>query len=199
MTAAVTCALELGVPADAIAEKVASFSAMHGRMSVHSVNGRKFILDTAKAPYHSIGLPLETLRSITASKKRFILGQISDYRGNSNQKYRDTYLAAAKVADEVCFVGVTAHKARAPRHDVESGKFRAFASVEALARHLKDTAQEGEVIVLKSARNLHIERLMLDAVEPVRCWANECGKKNSCVECGLFGAPFHEHEGRSRS
>ncbi|SFV39086.1 Mur ligase family protein [Hyphomicrobium facile] len=199
VTAAVTCALELGVSADTIAEKVASFSAVHGRMSVYSVNGRKFILDTEKAPYHSIGLPLETLRTIAATKKRFILGQISDYRGNSDRKYRDTYQAAAKVADEVCFVGARAHKAHAPRHDVETGKFRAFASMEALARHLTDTAQEGEVILLKSARNLHLERLMLDAVEPVRCWANECGKKTSCFECGLFGAAFDEHEGRSRS
>jgi UDP-N-acetylmuramoyl-tripeptide--D-alanyl-D-alanine ligase len=188
--------LELGVPVNAIVEKVASFTPVGGRMSVHRLNGRKFILDTVKAPFHSIGLPLETLRTIAATKKRFILGQISDYRGNSTKKYRDTYLAAAKIADEVCFVGATANKARAPRQDIETGKFRAFTSVEALAKHLKATAEEGEVIVVKSARNLHLERLMLDAVEPVRCWPNECGNKISCVDCGLFGAAFQEHAGR---
>lgn len=195
-TAAAACALELGVPPEVVARKTASFLPVEGRMSVHVAKGQTFILDTAKAPWHSINLPIETLRDIVATRKRFVLGQLSDYRGNSDKKYRDTYRAAAEVADEVCFVGPSTNKVRASQDDIESGKFRAFSSVESLAQHLRDTAQDGEVIVVKSSRSLHLERLMLNGINPVRCWSNQCGSRLSCFDCGLFGAPFAEHSGK---
>lgn len=199
VAAAATTALELGVSSEVVRAQVASFEPVAGRMSLHRVaGGSRIILDTAKAPYHSILLPLEMLKAITAPKKRFVLGQISDYAGNATKKYKDTYAAAAKVADEVCFVGPWTHKARPPAADVESGKFRAFANVEALATYLKETAVEDEVIVVKSARNLHLERLMLVRMGEVRCWPNECGVKGSCQQCGLYEQAFHEHNGRQQ-
>jgi UDP-N-acetylmuramoyl-tripeptide--D-alanyl-D-alanine ligase len=197
VAAAATCALELGISPLTVASRIASFAPVRGRMSMHTLDdGIRIILDVAKAPYHSILLPLETLKTISAPKKRFVLGQISDYAGNATKKYRDTYAAAAKVADEVCFVGPWTHKARAPTADIESGKFRAFPTVKALSAHLKQTAVEGEVIVLKSARNLHLERVLFDRTGEVRCWADECGIKQSCDSCGLYEREFHEHNGR---
>ena len=197
IAAAATSALELGVPAETVRARIASFAPIHGRMSPHTTpDGTRIILDCAKAPYHSIFLPLETLRSITAPKKRFILGQISDYAGNATKKYRDAYAAAVAVADEVCFVGPWAHKARAPQADIDSGKFRAFANIEALAAHLRETAVKDEVILVKSAKNLHLERLLLDRITEVRCWPDECGRKAPCEECGLYDRPFFEHGGR---
>lgn len=199
VAAAATSALELGIPPETVRTRIASFEPVPERMSLHIVpGGSKIILDTAKAPYHSIFLPLETLKALVAPKKRFIMGQISDYAGNATKKYRDTYAAAAEIADEVCFVGPWAHKARAPAADIESGKFRAFANIEALAAHLRDTAIKDEVILVKSARNLHLERLLLDRIGEVRCWPNECGIKGSCQECGLYGRAFHEHGGQRR-
>jgi UDP-N-acetylmuramoyl-tripeptide--D-alanyl-D-alanine ligase len=198
VAAAATCALELGVSPQNIAARIASFAPIRGRMSMHRLDGGiRMILDTAKAPFHSIYLPLETLSTIRASRKRFVMGQISDYSGNATRKYKDTYAAAAQVADEVCFVGPWSHKARAPAEDVESGKFRAFSTVQALSSYLRETAVDGEVVVVKSSRNLHLERLLLDRTEGVRCWANECGSKLSCSTCGLYGTAFYEHNGRN--
>lgn len=197
VSGAAVCALELGISTTVIESRIASFTPVRGRMSLHEVpGGTKFILDTAKAPNHSLTLPLEALDMITAPKKRFILGQISDYAGNATQKYRDAYAAAAKVADEVCFVGPWVHKARAPAHDVESGKFRAFSEIRELAAHLKETATAGEVIVVKSSQNLHLERLMLDRISEVRCWPNDCGAGFSCTLCGRYEKAFYEHTGR---
>lgn len=198
IAAAATCALEFGIKPAMVKDRVASFEPIRGRMSLHAVpDGSRLILDTAKAPYHSIFLPLETLHTMEAAKKRVIVGQISDYSGNATKKYKDTYAAAAKVADEVCFVGPWAHKARPPAADVESGKFRSFSSVQELSSHLKETAVEGEVIVVKSARNLHLERLLLDRIDEVRCWTTQCGLKLSCGTCGLYRRPYHEHNGRN--
>jgi UDP-N-acetylmuramoyl-tripeptide--D-alanyl-D-alanine ligase len=197
VAAAAVCALELGVSPKKVAAQVATFEPVRGRMSMHAIEGTRIILDTAKAPYHSIFLPLETLKAMTATKKRFVLGQISDFAGNATKKYKDTYAAAAKVADEVCFVGPWTNKARAPAEDIASGKYRAFPTVQALSSYLKETAVEGEVIVVKSSKNLHLERLMLDRIDGVHCWANECGIGQSCTTCGLYGKAFHEHGGRN--
>lgn len=197
VAAAVTCALEIGVSPQTIAARVATFQPVVRRLSLHRVpGGPTFLLDTAKAPYHSLKLPLETLRGISTVRKRFVLGQISDYAGNSTAKYREAYRAAREVADEVIFVGATAHKACASDDDVAQGKFRAFATVEAASAYLRGSAMEGETILAKSSSNLHLERLMLDWVDAVRCWPNECGKRESCFECNRYGSPFSEHGGR---
>ncbi len=197
VSAAVTCALEIGVSPETIAARVATFQPVVRRLSLHQVPGcPTFLLDTDKAPYHSLKLPLETLRSVSAVRKRFVLGQISDYAGNSTAKYREAYRAAREVADEVIFVGATAHKACAPDDDLAQGKFRAFETVEAASAYLKGTAVAGEVILAKSASNLHLERLLLDWDGAVRCWPNECGSRASCFECNGYRAPFSEHGGR---
>ncbi|AGK58163.1 Mur ligase middle domain-containing protein [Hyphomicrobium denitrificans 1NES1] len=199
VAAAATTALELGVPSETVRVRIESFEPIVERMSLHVVpDGSRIILDTVKAPYHSILLPLEALKTLAAPKKRFIMEQISDYAGNATKKYKDTYAAAAKIADEVCFVGPWVHKARAPAADIESGKFRAFANVEALAAYLRETALKDEVILVKSAGNLHLERLLLDRIAKVRCWPNECGHRGSCQQCGLYERAFHEHNGQRR-
>ena len=197
VAAAVTCALEIGVSPQTIAGRVATFQPVVRRLSLHRIpGGPTFLLDTAKAPYHSLKLPLETLRSISAVRKRFVLGQISDYAGNSTAKYREVYRAARDVADEVIFVGATARKACASDGDVAQGKFRAFETVEAASAYLKGTALAGEVILAKSSSNLHLERLLLDWDGAVRCWPNECGNRASCFECDRYRSPFSEHGGR---
>lgn len=198
VSAAVTCALEVGVSPETIAARVASFAPVPARLSVHKIaNGPTFILD-GKAPYHSILLPLETLRSIAAPRKRFVLGNISDYPGNPIGKYRKAYHAARTVADEVIMVGTAARTVRPLAEDLQRGTFHAFESVEAASAYLKETALAGEVILVKSARGLHLERLMLDWVEGVRCWPNECGNKAYCFDCGLYPRPFFEHSGKSK-
>ena len=196
VSAAVTCALEVGVHPETIAARVASFAPVPTRLSVHKIaDGPTFILD-GKAPLHSILLPLETLRTITAPRKRVVLGNISDYPGNPISKYRMAYQAARTVADEVIMVGTAARTVRPMSEDLQRGTFHAFESVEAASAYLKGTAQAGEVILVKSAGGLHLERLMLDWGHDVRCWANECGNRISCFDCGLYQRPFFEHSGK---
>jgi len=194
VAAAATAALELGCPPRLVAERVRTFDAIFGRMSVHHVNnGPTFILDTAKSPYHSIHLPLEALKAISAPRKRFILGQISDFPGNPVRRYRDTFRAAKMIVDEVIFVGTHAKRARATEADIAEGRFKSFTNVEALAEYIQATATAEEVILLKSAQNMHLERVFLNAMGQVRCWPNECGYGSTCISCGHFRTAFPEH------
>jgi UDP-N-acetylmuramoyl-tripeptide--D-alanyl-D-alanine ligase len=198
VSAAAACALELGVSEDTVIERVASFEPVFGRLSIHAIDGGPtFILDTAKAPYHSITLSIEVLRDCIAPRKRFVLGQLADFAGNPNPKYRDTYRAARDVADQVIFVGGNSHRSKATREEIEAGKFIAFSTAEELSKYIKSTAIAGEVILLKSSKNLHLERVALDWTTDVKCWSDACGVAWGCLDCGLYNTSFAEHRGKA--
>lgn len=195
--AAAACAIELGVPERIVVERIATFSPLFGRMSVHAIDGGPiFIADMIKAPYESIALTTDFLRDCVAPRKRFILGQISDYAGDLRKKYRDTYRAALSAADQVIFVGPNSHRSSATAEDIAAGRFMAFHSVRALSDYIKSSVVAGEVILLKSSINLHLERLVLDWTTDIRCWQEECGVKQDCLRCGLYDRNFSEHRGR---
>jgi UDP-N-acetylmuramoyl-tripeptide--D-alanyl-D-alanine ligase len=191
VSAAAACALELGASESSVVDAIASFEPVFGRLSIHRIDGGPiFILDTYKAPYHSLQLALSVLRDCVAPRKRFVLGQISDYPGKPKPRYRDTYRAAAKIADQVIFVGEHAHRSKATEEEIESAKFVRMHSIEALSAYIKSTAVAGEVILLKSAGALHLERVMLDWKTTVRCWPDTCKTKFDCLTCGAYERPF---------
>jgi UDP-N-acetylmuramoyl-tripeptide--D-alanyl-D-alanine ligase len=197
VSAAAACALELGIPEAAVINGVASFDPVFGRLTVHKINyGPTFLLDTLKAPYHSLSLALDTLRSSTATRKRLVLGNISDYQGNPFPKYRDTYRAAAAIVDQVIIVGPNSHRSGATKDDIESKRLVTFVNVEDASRYIKATAVEDELILVKGSGNLHLERIFLDFETGVQCWPNDCGIKVPCTDCGLFRHPFYEHSGK---
>lgn len=199
VTAAASCALELGISPETVAQCVEDFDPIPGRMSLHTVaNGPTFLLDTYKAPLHSVTLPFAALAQMNYSRKRIIVGSLSDYPGNPKRKYRDVYLAARAVADEIIFVGEHAHRIKALPEDLEAGRFYAFPAIRSAFDHLLRTHGANEVILIKTSQNLHLERLMLAFAHHVQCWADACGRNENCMTCGLFKQPFAEHGGKNR-
>lgn len=191
--AAVAAALELGVSPEKIAGQVASFEPLPNRSTVQAVQaGPQFLVDTAKAPWHSINIALEMIAKAKASSKRIVLGQISDYAGSS-RKYGTAYKIAREIADEVIYTGDNAHRSRASQVDRDSGRFIELRSAKEVSDHIKQTAVPGELILLKSSSNLHLERIALAWTHDVKCWIPVCGKSESCQMCGLYEVPFEEH------
>lgn len=159
--AAVATAIELGTPPDLIAERVASFEPLIERCGVLAIpDGPHFILDTTKAPWHSVRLAFEMVESATAPRKRIVLGHMSDFAG-SDQKYRDAYRLARTAADQVIFVGQHAHRSKATQKDREEGRFIAFNTTEQASDYIHKTAIPGELILLKGSVDLHLERIAL--------------------------------------
>ena len=185
--ASVACALELGVPHDEIVAAVASYQGMINRCGVLPIeNGPVFVCDTQKAPYHSVTLPMDALSGTEAPRKTIVIGQISDFPGNAKRKYTEAITHAGTVADRVYAIGPNAHKGKA-RFEREGVEFARFDSLEELAAHLRETAIKGEIILLKSGQNLHLERLAINFLAPVSCWSELCGQKGSCFSCGMHG------------
>ncbi|RAZ85682.1 UDP-N-acetylmuramoyl-tripeptide--D-alanyl-D-alanine ligase [Mesorhizobium hawassense] len=192
--AAIATALELGVPPEKVAARLASFEPLPNRCKVQTVDGGpQFLVDTAKAPWHSIDIAMDMMRKASAARKRIVLGQISDYVGSS-RKYGTAYGIARYIADQVIYTGDNAHRSRANQADHDSGRFLELRTPKEVSDHIKETAVPGELILLKSSSNLHLERIALAWAHDVRCWIPACGKKEGCQDCGLYEVPFEEHK-----
>ena len=194
--AAVACALEIGVPETEIEGRLASFEGYHDRCGVIRLpGGPVFVVDTCKSPDHSVTLPMDLIAGAKAIRKTIVLGQISDFGGNPQKIYTRAARYALRVADRVILTGPRSHKARLTDAEAAGRVFR-IPEVHDVADYLARTALPGEVILLKSSENIHLERAYLAFRQDVRCHAAECGRKSGCVRCGLAAVPFSEHPRR---
>lgn len=194
VAAAFAVAVELGVPPAKVVEACSEFRPLQGRCQpVVLENGSTILVDAAKAPWETITLPMQTVSNAIASRKRIVIGQLSDYPGSSRPKYRDAYRAARAVADQVIFVGDNAHRHRAGEQDRAEGRIVELPNARQLHDFLRRTLSEDELILIKSSENLHLERAALAFKHEVRCWVDVCGKKGSCIKCGMFEYPFEQH------
>ncbi|MEP6567454.1 MAG: Mur ligase family protein [Mesorhizobium sp.] len=194
VAAAVATAIELGLDPERIGERVAGFEPLFNRCGVLEVpHGPTFLIDTAKAPLHSLGLAFAALDRAEAPHKRVVLGHISDYASKASSAYRRAYRDAQAVAQETIFVGEHAHRAAPSDDDRNSGRFQEMHSVRKAADHIKATQRPDELILIKGSSNLHLERIALAITRDVRCWEDVCGYTRNCVSCGKFGVPFERH------
>jgi UDP-N-acetylmuramoyl-tripeptide--D-alanyl-D-alanine ligase len=194
--AALAAAIELGVEPELAAERVSTFEPLANRCSVVDVpGGPTLVVDTVKAPWHSLWLAFDLIAGASAPRRRIVLGQISDCTG-SHRRYRSAYRYARSRADQVVFVGEHSHRSGASQQDRDEGRFAAFQTPAQVAEHLRKTAIPGELILLKGSPNLHLERIALSWTHDVRCWIPTCGKRATCQACGLWGTRFEDHPRR---
>lgn len=204
VAAAFACTHQLGIPAATIISRIASFTTTFARCSVHRVeNGPVIINDASKAPYHSIQLALDMLAGFQAPRKRIVLGNISD-SARSDRIYAKIYRAARAVADQVVFIGEHSHRARATAEEIADGRFVRFDTVKEAADFLQDSAIANEIILVKGAGRLHLERLVMMFFAPVRCWEDACGRRTHCIAisgrgCSLYKIPFEQHKAARQS
>ena len=194
VAAAVASAIELGLDPERISERVARFEPMFNRCGVLEVPlGPTFLIDTIKAPLHSLGLAFAALDQAQTAHKRVVLGHISDYVGKASKAYRKAYRDVRAVVQETIFVGEHAHRAAASDDDHNSGRFHEMHSVRKAADHIKATQRPDELILIKGSRNLHLERIGLALTRDVQCWEDLCGQDTTCLHCGKYGVPFEKH------
>lgn len=192
--AAAATALEIGVPPRIVEERVRTFRPLDNRCEVYlPEGGPHFIVDSVKAPWHSLALAFDMVAKSTLQKKRIVLGQLSDF-SDSSAKYARAYKSARGIAGQVVYVGEHAHRSKADQADRGDGRFVELRAPKEVSDHIRRTAVPGELILLKSSSNLHLERVALAWTHDVRCWIPDCGKRESCQTCGLYEVPFEEHK-----
>ena len=183
---ALATAVAAGVPLGNAARALENVEPVDGRYSVHSVRGVTFIRDDCKAPLWSIPAALQFLGAARAQRKIFILGTISDYPGDSSQKYRAVVRQAVPAADHVFFVGRMAHCALRARDASNPDRVAAFDTLLALHQYLEGFLQDGDLVLIKgSATADHLQRLVLSRSGENQCWEPACGRAIFCSACDL--------------
>ncbi|WP_160116018.1 Mur ligase family protein [Candidatus Halocynthiibacter alkanivorans] len=191
VVAAVATAMELGVPPEIIRDRVADFAPVVNRCHIEGThNGPTFIVDTVKAPADTLGTAFKMIARANVPFKRIVLGSISDYRGKSSKQYKSAYREARAAADQVIFVGHTSARGKPSEADLASGRYVHCPTPKDAFEHIRRTARNDELILLKGSANLHLERISLAFRHPVNCWEPACGTMVNCVACGAFSQTF---------
>lgn len=189
--AAVAVGVAVGMTVPEALEAIRDFGPRLGRMSIQQTRrGVTFIRDDWKSPLWSIRNPIDFLGTLPARRKLLVLGTISDYKGASYSRYRDTVKYALGIVDEVIIVGDHAGKAERIANTLGSQAVRGFFTVETAARHVLDTAASGDIVLIKCSNAAqHLGRIALAFDTDVRCWRTKCGKQVFCDECSLLSVP----------
>lgn len=184
LMAAISCAHQMGIAWDVLVERASRFGGVTGRCSLHQMPGRPvYIHDAAKAPFGSAALPFRMLADFDAPRKTVVIGQLSDYRGAQNRAYRNMCKAADQFADRIIVLERVAKYLRKGTHYGEETELCTFESWADLVELIEATLLPNEVILLKSANNYHLDRVILNEVEPVLCKRETCSAQFSCMKC----------------
>ena len=192
--AAIATAIELGVAVKHIQERLNDYEGPPFRFQPYPTSGPTFILDTAKAPYGTLDLAFSAFAAARFAHKRVILGNIADFAGSDRPKYRDAYRAARAISDQVIIVDRHLHRYDDIKEDLKTGKLIELETAGAVDKFIRDTYRKDELILVKSSKNLHLERVALSWTNDVQCWEPKCRVDRNCLECGLYEFPFGEHE-----
>jgi aminoacyl-tRNA hydrolase len=159
--ASIAVALGIGVPLPEVIEAVRRFPPLERRMEpVAGWDGITFIRDDWKAPLNSIPPALSFVREAQARRKIVVIGNISDYVGNSDSKYAAVARESLDVADHVVFVGPRATKALRAKNHPRGEMLRAFFSAESAAVYTQTLLESGDLVLLKGTRRDNLATLM---------------------------------------
>jgi len=188
LLAAVCGAVAAGVELGHCTDSLRSVESFPIRMSVHrSSRGAWYILDTAKAPYWSVGKVLDQMKDVVAPRKTVVFGSFSDTPGSSSEKYRKKAKEALEVVDRVFLVGRNAMHIRKMLDSEAYGRLFMMESIQDAARLLSEDVVPDEVILIKSGKLEHAERLYFSQQSRLNCWKPVCEVVVSCEHCKESG------------
>lgn len=182
--AAVAAALAAGISLADCASALCDIDPVNRRMSFHLVPaGARVISDCNKAPYWGVFKTIHLLADATAPRKTLVVGSISDVPGSSGAKYRQIAREGLKMADRVIFVGVHAVSVRKIISPENASRLFAFDAIQDAARYLEADVMPEELILIKSGKKEHLERLYHSQSLAWRCWKCPCMFPDDCMKC----------------
>jgi UDP-N-acetylmuramoyl-tripeptide--D-alanyl-D-alanine ligase len=177
-------ALAAGIKLDQCARSLNSIQAFDRRMSIHKTPlGMWFINDSFKASYWSVEKVVSQLKDCVAPRKTLVVGSFSDTPGSSSPKYRSIARLGLTVADRVILVGKKSLHIRKMISPELADRLFQVESVEQACRLLVNDIVENELVLIKSNKLEHLERLIYNQFTALKCWKETCGKNTSCERC----------------
>lgn len=164
--AAVSVALELGVPPVLIQERLTMFHNMAGRQEIYRKNGYTIISDCYNAGPESMAAALAVLGR-KEGRKIAVLGDMLELGDCAWAEHYRIGRIAAENADLIYAYGPNAE--RVVKGAITGGmaqtKAQDFDSHEALVQMLKFNAKSGDVLLFKGSRGMHMERVLEQFLE----------------------------------
>ena len=164
--AAVTVGLMLGVSTVKIREQLAMFRNMAGRQEIYQAGGFTIISDCYNAGPESMTAALRVLGK-KSGRRIAVLGDMLELGDCTWAEHYKIGRIARENADMIFTFGPNGHRivGGAVTGGMCSTKARDFATREELAAHLKRVAREGDVLLFKGSRGMHMELVLEQFLE----------------------------------
>jgi UDP-N-acetylmuramoyl-tripeptide--D-alanyl-D-alanine ligase len=161
LAVAKTCEV-LGVSLDALVAGLENFQTLPGRAEV--VRGRvDLVVDCYNANLDSMGVLLDSVSHFDSrGRKILVLGAMKELGDQAQALHRELGKRAAQAgADEIYWLGEEAQMSyQALQLAGFQGKTAWTDDFETLQTWLKDTVNEGDLVILKGSRSMALERLL---------------------------------------
>lgn len=151
-----------GIPAELIVSGLERFRPYDKRFCLENRAGVVLIDDSYNANPASTGAALATLAELKGNARAFVvLGDMLELGGNEAELHRVIGVQAAQVADRLYLYGeLTAHTANgAISAGMPAGAVMRGMSHEEIARDIVACAVNGDFILIKGSRGMHMERV----------------------------------------
>ncbi len=192
--AAVTAAIQCGVPLEQCAAALKNMQPVLGRMyPMQLANGAWIIRDEFNANLPSLMAGLDFLAQAQAARRIVLVGDVLDTGLTVRPRARDLGRRVAQAADTAVFLGKEGRLAR--RSAIEAGMGEgsvwAYEDLREAADFLKSELRSGDLVLSSGWSGRHVERVVLSQVGDVGCWVERCSIIRPCEVCSkLKLVPF---------
>ena len=156
--AAVAVGMQMGVPANKIAQRLAAFQTMEGRQQIEQIDGLTIIRDYYNAGPESMAAALDVLGAKTG-RRIAVLGDMLELGVAAQAEHYKVGRIAAEKADMVFAYGP--NSVRVLNGCITGGMTenyaRAFTDRDRLVTALKQVVKPGDVLLFKGSRGMHME------------------------------------------
>lgn len=172
--AAIAVGVVKGVNLVAIAEALAQYESLAGRMRVISgIKDTTMIDDSYNSSPDAALAALETLRSVeeTHGRKIAVFGDMAELGSLTEKSHRDVGARAGEIADALVTVGAKAKTMREAAHGAGMAEDQIFSfdDAESAGLFLQDFITAGDVLLVKGSQVVRMEKVVKELMaEPLR-------------------------------
>ena len=159
--AAVAVGMMLDVHITRIQEQLSMFRNMAGRQEIYKKNGFTIISDCYNAGPESMAAALKVLGK-RKGRRIAVLGDMLELGDCAWAEHYRIGRIARENADMILAFGPNAHRVvgGAITGGMEGSKVQSFKTREEMAKYLKRMAKEGDVLLFKGSRGMHMEEVL---------------------------------------
>lgn len=155
------------------------------RLSVVEIPRGPTFLRDQNASVDTLGPAMKVMEEATAGRRVLVMTDVTDSKRKPRRRLRQLGIDAARVADAAVFIGD--HCERGAAGAIEAGlpadQVWHFYTIAEAAERLRSELRDGDLVMLRSRRVDHLDRIYLSLTGEVDCWKNYCPKRIACSDC----------------